>query len=179
MKGLLMAMIMIGGCYAATNNIINEIIDLEINRASQEYQVEKALIRAIIKQESKFRPYSVAYESHLPKAEWYLRNIPEIYKENKLSYCSFGLMQVLFGTATWLGYQGTPEGLQSIEENIKYGCKYLRWLIAKYYNLHDVISAYNQGSPKKDVVYGGPDRYCNHAYVDAVYQNYLEYGGKK
>lgn len=78
---------------------------------------------------------------------------------------SWGLMQVMGGTARWLGFMG-PDLAALCEPRIgmKWGCAYLERLVKRYGSLQDAVSAYNQGAPAK-----GPDgKYLNQGYVDKV-----------
>ncbi len=134
--------------------------------------IEKPLVMAIIKQESNFYPFAIRYEPQLKRATWYKRLLKE--KDNDLYYCSFGLMQILFGIAVSFGFKKDPFSLFYPEINIYYGTKYLKNLMQRYKNIKDVISAYNQGSNKKDR-YGN---YKNQEYVDKVYRYYKMFGGK-
>ena len=55
-----------------------------------------------------------------------------------------GLMQLMPKTFKWLG--GTDEeDIFDPETNIKYGCKYLRYLFGRFEDIETVIAAYNAG----------------------------------
>jgi soluble lytic murein transglycosylase-like protein len=163
---------------AVTNNIITKEISHYIEYYSKEYGVEKALIEAIIMQESKENPTAMRYEPHLTKAKWYLKLLTEEQKKDPFSYFSMGSMQVLFGIAKHHGFKGTPHELLNPKYSIAYGVIYLKDLIDRYYNIEDVISSYNQGSPKKYKTGKQAGQYHNQIrYVNPVLKYYKQFGG--
>ncbi len=92
---------------------------------SKEYNIESALVYAIIKTESNFD------------------------KNAKSSAGAIGLMQLMPSTASWIasefGEDFKSENLYNPEINIKYGCFYLNYLFKKFDNMGTVICAYNAG----------------------------------
>jgi len=98
----------------------NIIFDL-----SSEYNIDSALVFAIIKAESNFN-------------------------ENAVSKAGAkGLMQILPSTASWIAEvfdeEYSDDLLFEAKTNIKYGCFYLRYLTDKFKNLEAVVCAYNAG----------------------------------
>jgi len=73
-----------------------------------------------------------------------------VRQEPAINDASYGLMQVLYSTAKWLGYTGTPEGLLEPAENIKWGTAYHAYLFNKYSDWDAVIHAYNEGPGNYD-----------------------------
>lgn len=111
-----------------------------------------ALIKAIMKWESNFRPYLVTPES-------------------KGRY-SYGLMQILDQTARDVWGIYNPEILLAPRTNLYYAAKYLKSLKSRYPNsITDQIAGYNAGSAKRNL-FGS---YTNQWYVDNVYGYYLYY----
>jgi hypothetical protein len=111
------------------------------------------LVKAIICQESAWDPNAVRQEPRLADA-------------------SRGLMQILYGTARWMGYPGEPDGLFDPRANIIYGVAYLSYLSTRYPGrLPDIVSAYNGGHPLR-LLGGG---YANQDYVDSVLTYYVWY----
>ena len=58
---------------------------------------------------------------------------------------SYGLMQILYGTARDMGFQGDPEDLLDPEINIRFGTAYQVWLYNRFKDWDAVIHAYNEG----------------------------------
>ena len=94
--------------------------DTLIARAAKRYQVEAALIRAVIKVESNFKPKVVSPAG------------------------AVGLMQVLPSTAADYGVEDR-EALFDPATNIDIGTRHLRRLLRKYKNISRALKAYNAG----------------------------------
>jgi len=156
----------------ATINLITEDIEDKIIKYADKYGLERALIHAIALQESDKYYAAIRFEPHLRRAKWYRSTLPDKYIDDKYAYCSIGIMQILYGIARSEGFRGSPQQLFEPEYGIKYGCKYIKTLIGRYYYLDKVISAYNQGTPKKE---GG--LFKNQQYVDSVLSKYRAAGG--
>lgn len=94
----------------------------EVTKASEEFGVEKALVYAVIRTESKFRPGA------------------------KSGAGAVGLMQLLPETAEWIaGKSGEEVGdLYDPEQNVRLGTAYLKYLLGKF-SLSDALAAYNAG----------------------------------
>ncbi len=82
-------------------------LDRLISRYSVAYEVPETLVRRVIRRESNYNPK--AYHAG-----------------------NYGLMQIRYGTAKGMGYDGGPHGLLDAETNLKYAVKYLKgaWLVA-------------------------------------------------
>ena len=145
-----------------------------IVRFGIKYKVPVPLIKAIIKKESGGNFWATRYERHLRKAGWYKRTILGIDLIMDYHFCSFGLMQILYGMAKHYGMWGSPFKLYRPDLGIKYGCKHLRFIMRRYKNLKDVVSVYNAGSVRKT----SDGHYSNQEYVDDVMKFYYEYGGR-
>jgi soluble lytic murein transglycosylase-like protein len=104
--------------------------DALINQAASDNSVDPALIKGVIAQESNFVP--TAYRS-----------------EPSIGDASYGLMQILLGTARGMGFDGSGQDLFDPSTNIQYGSAFLSDLIRQSnnagYDLDSAISAYNGG----------------------------------
>jgi soluble lytic murein transglycosylase-like protein len=87
---------------------------------------------------------------------------------------SYGLAQIMGGTARWLGFNGALPALYKPENNLYWACSYLSYLKKKYGGGDELIAAYNAGSPRK----GNDRKFLNQYYVDKVkeYYNQLKNG---
>jgi soluble lytic murein transglycosylase-like protein len=103
-----------------------------IRAAAEEYDLDPNLIFATIMVESGGNTYAVRQEPRIHDA-------------------SYGLGQLLYGTARGIGYRGTPEGLFDPEVNIKLIAKYHKRNFDHYTDLDskELTIAYNTGSPYK------------------------------
>lgn len=115
--------------------------DRLIREAGARHQVEPALIKAIIAQESRFRP-----RAHRPE--------PNAGPNGDGSY---GLMQILLATARALGHTGPAEGLYDPATNIEYGTRCLVDCLRRASTLAGAVSAYN-GGYRPQLGFGEPAR---------------------
>ena len=159
---------------SSTNEMVNTIVDHYVHYYAKEYDVEEALIRAVIKQESNGIFNVLRFECHLEKAGWYVRWLSDEESKDPFAFCSMGLMQVMFGVAKSYGYKGEPLGLLHPCQAIAYGTLHLSKLM-KRFNLKDAISAYNQGGPYRHESGSKKGEYKNQDYVDKVTGYYERY----
>jgi soluble lytic murein transglycosylase-like protein len=136
----------------------------EINKVTQETGVPMSVLKGFFALESAFDPNSYR-EEH--------------YADSSKDDASYGLAQVLYGTARGLGYTGEPKGLFDPYTSAKYGALFIKALHSKYPRIPDVIAAYNMGfarkapqtTPRIIGIYGQPAEdwiYANQPYVDRV-----------
>lgn len=96
-----------------------------VQKYASEYNLDEALVYAVIKAESDFQENAVSPSGAL------------------------GLMQMIPRTAEWIasefGEEYDKEKMFLPETNIKYGCFYLRYLFDKFKNQDVVVCAYNAG----------------------------------
>jgi soluble lytic murein transglycosylase-like protein len=103
------------------------MFDTEIANSAQLYNVPETWVRAVIDTESSWNPN--AHNASDPTGAW-------------------GLMQILYRTATAMGYTGAPEGLYDPAVNIDLGTRLLGQLRRAYGDdFRRVYSAYNSGKP--------------------------------
>jgi len=126
-----------------------------IQEMAQRYNVEPALIKATIKQESNWDVNASRFEAHKGDASW-------------------GLMQLLLVTAQGvLGNKDlTTTQLIRPRVNIEAGTKFIAQNLNRFGNMKDAIAAYNAGSPR---LTPGTNKYVNQEYVDKVIKNYNVY----
>lgn len=133
--------------------------DSIVETAASAWDVDAALIKAIIGAESEFNPNAYRAEAQIGDA-------------------SYGLMQLLYQTAKSLGYTGSTAGLFDPTTNIRLGTRYLADLIrqasARGFGVDSAISAYNAGfstvrpGDGKRVTNEPGSPFINQSYVDKV-----------
>lgn len=137
--------------------------DSIINGMALGYEVPAPLIKGVMAKESAFN--EKAYKS-----------------EPKIHDASRGLMQLLYHTATALGYRGTADDLYAPSTNIQYGAKLLAENIKRAGGRYDVaVSAYNAGWSKvrKNDAPRKPDMtFVNQEYVNDVNVYAAYFAGK-
>lgn len=103
-----------------------------IRHSAREYNLDPNLIFATIMVESSGNTYAIRHEPRINDA-------------------SYGLGQILYGTARGIGYRGKPEGLFDPATNIDLIARYHKRNYDRYRELNPVelTTAYNTGSPFK------------------------------
>ena len=135
---------------------------------SDEYGIYHKLVGAIITVESNWEPLALRFEK-----DFNYLTIPQKYaKKNKttldteiaLQRFSYGLCQLMGGTARWLGFDGALIDLLDVETNLRWALRHLANLEKTYGESSDVIAAYNAGSPRRKA----SGAYVNQTYVNRV-----------
>lgn len=139
-----------------------------VEQAARAEQVDMNLAKAIVTVESTWDPKVSRLEPGW-KYFYFEKEFAEkvgitVETEKTLQSMSIGLMQIMGGVARELGFTENLSELFKPEQNVIWGCKKLKQLLKKYPDEADVISSYNQGSPRK--TQGG--MYKNQVYVDKV-----------
>jgi soluble lytic murein transglycosylase-like protein len=112
-----------------------------INANAKEHEVKPEVLRAVMEQESGFRPCAVSSKG------------------------AQGLMQLMPETSDELGVQDPFDP----KENVSAGAKYLKQLIDKYKgDLAKALGAYNAGPASVDQAGGVPEVQETKEYVDAI-----------
>lgn len=144
-----------------------ELIDI-IKPIAESVGVPWDLAAAIVMTESAGNTYAMRFEPN-----WHYWCEPQKFAqmngisyntEKQLQMFSFGLCQVMGGTARELGWDGSLVRLCEPSIGLLYGVKKIKQLLEKYPDTNDAISSYNQGHPFMDK-YG---EYLNKRYVDKV-----------
>lgn len=135
------------------------------------YGVNAKILFAIAEVESSgFNPKAVRYEKnwHYYHKDQEFAKVQRITLETErtLQKMSFGFMQVMGGTARWLGFSGALFDLLIPSINAKYATMFFERLQKKYRDVNDQIAAYNSGSVGRNQ----DGHYKNQSYVDKVLQ---------
>jgi hypothetical protein len=116
-----------------------------IYRKAKKYDVDPALVAAVIEQESRFKPRA---RSHVGAR---------------------GLMQLMPRTGRWMG----ARDLYSPEQNVDAGVKYIKYLDKRFNgDLRKIIAAYNGGEGNVKRYNGIPPFRETRQYVKKVMKNY-------
>jgi soluble lytic murein transglycosylase len=142
----------------------------ELLSVSQEFQLDPALVAAVVLCESRFDP------------------------EAESSVGARGLMQIMPDTASWMAKKLDMEGPIDLTDpvtNLRIGCGYLSWLMQRYdHNVKKTMAAYHAGQSRVDGwleqgEYSADGKTLDnipipatHSYVDKVesaYENYRRF----
>lgn len=138
---------------------------------ARKYKIKKLILKAIAMTESSLNERAYRYEPAFwtrymkGKPEWEGRDVAEVS-------ASYGLMQLMFATATWLGFKGSGEDLYNPVVNIELGAKLLRKLLNKVkfessalWAIETSLAQYNGGAWKNPDKFG---KLRTQKYVDKV-----------
>lgn len=142
--------------------------DIVLEECARQKVANPELILAIIKVESDF----VAKRARFEKQFTYYCKDHEMAKVQGISLdtercfqkTSWGPMQIMGGTARWVGYCGWLPDLCDAQIGIIWGVTYFKKVCDPHIYLNDKIACYNAGSVRK----GHDGAYTNQSYVDKV-----------
>jgi len=136
---------------------------------AKKYNLDPDIVTSIITVESAWNVYAMRYEPAY-KYLFYPRvcssnlGITE-FTEEALQKMSYGLFQIMGAVCREYGFKEELIKMCEPENNLNFGCIYLKKLFDKYGKEQDVIASYNAGSPR--LTEG--KMYSNQRYVDKVY----------
>lgn len=99
-KAVILSLLVWLGLIGSARAEMSPEVGAAITEYSAMYGVPEVLVHRIVKRESKYNPKAYS------RGHW-------------------GLMQIRYDTARSMGYKGPAKGLLGIDENLKYGVKYL------------------------------------------------------
>lgn len=147
-----------------------------IRRVAALHALDPLLVAAVIKVESSGQAFATRYE----KAYRWLVTPSQFAQDLGISLDteviaqahSYGLMQIMGGTARGLGFTGYCVELVGVELGLEYGCRCLAHCVDRFRPLEHSIAAYNAGSPRDVAPYDGV--LDNQPYVDRVLKHLAE-----
>lgn len=89
----------------------------------------------------------------------------------------YGLLQISYETAKFVGFKGKPHELYDWRTNIRYSTNYLNYLSGRYSEQRHVIAAYNSGSVFYCRKKCKPGKLVNEEYVTRVLKHYRSIEG--
>lgn len=145
----------------------------ELELEADRHGLIKAYVQAIIQVESGGVTLRSRYEpgfNYFAQPDYWAGRLGQsIDTEINGQKVSWGLMQVMGGTAREHGFSGYFPELCTPIVGIHFGCVVLSKKLHDYKNYLDAIAAYNAGSVRRDGV-----RYVNQEYVDKVLRAYAQ-----
>jgi soluble lytic murein transglycosylase-like protein len=116
--------------------VLNTDFDAEIMDAAKRYGLHPQLVTAVVMRESTGRTNAYRYEPGV--WEWFKTNEHAKGLNKYRAAASYGLMQVLYATATDYGYVTDPEYLFLPKVGLDLGCRHLaemiKWAKAIYHS---------------------------------------------
>jgi soluble lytic murein transglycosylase-like protein len=144
-----------------------------IEQKAEEHGIPSDLLKALIETESSFNTYAIRYEKGYPYLVEPFDQFHFHTNTEKVSQqISWGLMQILGSVARERGFEGRFNSeLMEPEVGLEYGCRHLKYYYNRYNNWNDAVSAYNQGSNRKD----DEGNYQNQSYVNKIIKRKKKY----
>ena len=139
-----------------------------VNKFSNDFLLNPELVCGIISVETGWNKYKTRFEP-----DWKYFAYPINYStklgisfqtERNHQMTSWGYMQIMGGVARERGFDDYLVRLIEPELGLYFGIKHLAKLHLQYKSVSDIVSSYNQGSPRKNA----DGTYCNQNYVSKV-----------
>ncbi len=134
----------------------NKIFDLRLDLVCALVSVESSGKASAIR-------YEKAYTYYFKPQTFSMKFHTTDETEKALQRFSYGLLQIMGGTARYLGYSGSLLELLDPRLGLHWGMTYLKSICDEYLDLTDQISVYNAGSVRKE-----NGLYVNQSYVNQV-----------
>ena len=141
--------------------------------SAQNWDIDPLLVKAVVLTESSGNIFAVRHE---PSYKWLFKPVEvrpagsTLETEIVFQKTSWGLMQIMGAVAREYGFRGWLPELCTPAKNLEYGCRYLQALIKRFGGEREAVSAYNQGSPRRNA----DGKFLNQGYVDKVFKRRLE-----
>jgi hypothetical protein len=139
----------------------------DLDTESRRQGLEISFVRAIVLKESSGNQWATRYEPgfrYLEHPEYWANHLGQTEETETIQQkCSYGLMQIMGGTARGLGFSGMLSELYIPSVNIHYGCLLLSQKLRRYGDYPSAISAYNAGTATLIGI-----KFANQDYVDSV-----------
>lgn len=137
-----------------------------IQSMAEKFGLPLGLVSALCLVESGLNPAATRYEHGYRYTVDFRTRLTTQATEKIHQQTSWGLMQIMGATARDIGYTGALPALVDPWLGLEWGCRFLRRQVDRYDGaLLDAVSAFNQGSARRDP---GTGKYCNQQYVDKV-----------
>ena len=132
---------------------VPEYVESRIKDVALDLCIDPVLLRAILEVESGFDKWAVRFEMDFT----YIVSAQRFARLNKITHqteifcqkCSWGMGQIMGGTARDFGFHGPLPELLDPDTNIFWCGMVLKKKVLRWPNLKEHISAYNAGSPSK------------------------------
>lgn len=146
-----------------------------ITEMCDKYDIRPEIVYALIKVESGGDPYATRFEpgytAYFSAKEFARENLITRRTEEVMQATSWGLMQIMGGTARRLGLEAPIPVLIDPQNNIEYGCKLLQELTVRYpESIWDRAAAYNAGKVRRTAT----GEYVNQRYIDKFSKYYAQ-----
>lgn len=154
------------------NQLMNGPLWGIVQKHASLHKIDPLIVASIILQESAGNTWAVRFEPGWKYSKdvgfWAKKVGSSLKTESNLQSTSFGLMQVMGAVAREHGFDGWLTELCNPEMGISVGVKHLAGYLKRWGFIWDAVSAYNQGSPRKD----SDGIYWNADYVVSVKDKY-------